>query len=323
MIVTFPERQDLPPEHPCWFKPNYWGMYAAAVKEQLFAAGYDIRRPEHPEPGIILRMREGERGVAAIFDYADQWHVDGLVKYARERTEIDVVFKHKLCGRALAEYRAYDRPLVPAGYFTAPSDDGTLEEPIAHREWFSENLARLRARRSRVGPNLPRSNLLMTRGSFHAAHVCPERERHFHRAIFQGEKGDVPWRRHMEDLADSAWLLNLCGPDNTIDRKVVEATLIGVPMISNDGLEDLLLPWGARFVHGKNVHFIKSTDEIVDIALGPRSIELSNEMRPAVLEVGRVAFDKASIGGWIARTMQSALNAMEIRDDIRHLKVSR
>lgn len=271
--ATFPRREDLCQDHPCNFKPVYYAMFAESVRGALVAAGISVSDPEEKEHGLVIRfaMSDGS-AVSALVDYADQVHVDGLVEHAmkEDHRRLDIVFKMKPCDRFSKEYEEFTErtglPILPWGYVIAPTHSGDPVECVQDREWFFANVLHLRAEHRKVIESGCGSPPLMTRGSFHALHHCPERRRFFDGRLFQGEKTEVAFRQHMLDVARSGAILNLCGPDNTIDRKVVEACAMGVPIISNDGLRDLRLPYGCRFSHGENVWFVNSAEEAISAA---------------------------------------------------------
>lgn len=309
--ATLPRIHQLVDEHPCKFKPVYYSMFVEPVRDALRAAGVEVEDPVSIERGVIARFEwpDGKR-CRVLVDYADQVHVDGLVRFAMEQPsgEFDLVAKMKPCDRFAQEYAEYPRPVVPWGYLIAPTHSGEALECIADRAWFLDALenehgtfsSSLREMQDQElsaggGPNL------VTRGVYHAKHHCPERMRFFDPELFDGEKTDVGFRDHIAKLARSGAMLNLCGPDNTIDRKVVEACAIGVPIVSNDGLKDLRLPWGRRFVHGENVWFVNSIEEVKRIARDG----LPRETRKVLSAGGRALYEAcfrpASVGQWMVQ----------------------
>lgn len=308
--VTIPRREELHPEHPCNFKPIYHAMFVEPVADALRAVGVEVEPAGRLERGVMLRFAFADRRhVNVLVDYADQVHVDGLVEFALNGGEpIDLLLKMKPCDRYGAEYAAWEAKhgcrVLPFGYVVAPTVNGEPDDCIDNRRWFHDNLADLRKvqdaaiREDRGG--------LMTRGSYHAMHHCPERRRFYDERLYQGEKTERPFVEHVLELAASRCMLNLCGPDNTIDRKVVEALAIGIPIVSNDGLKDLRLPWGRRFAHGENVLFVENVEQ----ALAWRSMDQAT--RRTLCHAGRelyeAVFAPRSLGHWMLKcAMEHAL----------------
>lgn len=312
IIVTVPRSDQLVPEHPCCktFKPIYYASFVEPIKAHLRAAGVEVLDAEKIERGVILRFTfpDGTK-TSAIVDYADQVHIDGLVKFAEG--EFDFVFKMKPCDRFEKEYDEYTRqtlrtgaletPIHPYGYVIAPTYTGDPDDCNANREWFMERLSSLRVIRDRS----PRWMLgtshsdLLTRGAFHAMGACPERQRLYDPDYDQGGK-DFDYQQHIREVASAGFVLNACGPDNTIDRKVVEFCAIGSVILSNDGLKDLRLPWGGRFVHGENVWFVSSPAEVKGAVA-----TMPEETRQKLIAGSRALWDRcfepASIGQWLIR----------------------
>lgn len=294
--VTVPCMDELVGEHPCRFKPIYYASYVTPVIEALKAVGLDPRPADRVERGVIVRFTfpDGRR-VGAIVDYADQTHVDGLVRYADG--EFDFVFKMKPCERHAAEYDAAKWPILPWGYLIAPANTGEPADCDEERRWFVRSLGELRKIQDRAG----HADGLMTRGSFHAMHHCVRRRQFFDAAYFQGEKWEVPFRQHMEDVARAGALLSLSGPDETIDRKVVEALAIGVPLVSDDGILDLMLPWGGRFVDGENVYIVRTVNEVRLVAAEGLPPQTRARLREGQRALYARSFDPQSIGLWMLK----------------------
>jgi len=298
--VTLPQREELVHEHPCWFKPIYYASYVEPIKDALHAVGVDVEPAGREERGVILRFEwpDGVR-VAAIVDYADQVHIDGLVKYASG--DFDFVFKMKPCERFAAEYDIYPQRVHPWGYLIAPANSGDPEECNADRAWFHANLVALRRMQEKrlQGASDFTGATLLTRGAYHAMHHCERRRNFFDESLFQGEKTERSFKEHIGDLARSGAMLNLCGPDVTIDRKVVEACAIGVPLVSDDGLRDLRLPWGKRFVHGENVWFVENVAQVKVIARDGLPEDLRRKLSAGGRELYDACFAPVAIGQWM------------------------
>ena len=296
--VTLPLGDQLVDEHPCTFKKVYYAMFVEPVRDALRAVGIEPEPAPQVERGVIARFEwpDGKR-CRVLVDYADQVHVDGLVKFAEG--EFDLVAKMKPCDRFAKEYDAYHKPIVPWGYLIAPTHSGEVKECMEDRRWFFGDLDSLRTYQDLALASGTSGTKLVTRGAFHAMHHCPERQRFFDPELMQGEKTDRNFREHMREVALSQAILNLCGPDNTIDRKVVEACAIGVPIVSNDGLKDLRLPWGRRFVHGDNVWFVNSTAEVKQIMVEGLPLEVRRDLSAGGRALYEACFRPASVGHWM------------------------
>lgn len=307
IVVTVPRSDQLVKEHPCFFKPVYYAMFVEPIKDHLCAAGVEVRDAEKIERGVILRFTfpDGTK-TSAIVDYADQVHVDGLVKFAEG--EFDFAFKMKPCDRFDREYVEFSHPrhphgeppplkhaIYPYGYVIAPTYTGDPDDCNANREWFMTMLGNFRIDREQS----PNARNLLTRGVFHALGACPERQRLYDPDYDQGDKS-YDFRKHMHDVARAGFVLNACGPDNTIDRKVVEFCAIGSVILSNDGLKDLRLPWGGRFVHGENVWFVSSPAEVKStVASMPEDVR--QKLIAGSRELWDRCFEPAAIGQWLIR----------------------
>jgi hypothetical protein len=247
-------------------------------------------------------------------DYADDNHVNELVKWPEVDGKYDLIAKMKPCDRYAAEYDDWTArtgiPIVPWGYIIAPSEQENRQWTVDARAWFFNTLPELRAKQDATlvdGSIAGNGKRMMTRGAFHAPTVCPERRKFFDPDLFQGQKFEKTFRDHMVDVAESATILNLCGPDNTIDRKVVEACAIGVPIVSNDGLNDLRLPYGERFIHGENVWFVSSGQEIRNIHDNGMPLETRRRLSAGGRALYEKCFNPASVGKWmIAKARERA-----------------
>jgi len=311
ITVTVPRSDQLVPEHPCCktFKPVYYSMFVEPIKEHLAAVGCDVRDAEQVERGVILGFTfpDGAK-VRAIVDYADQVHIDGLVKFAEG--SFDFVFKMKPCDRFDREYyefmEATGRKVYPYGYVIAPTYQGDPDDCNANRKWFFEQLWWLRGLRDGTTGGMPLDMRppapivkLLTRGAFHAMGACPERQRLYDPDFDQGDKS-YDWKQHMVDVARAGFVLNACGPDNTIDRKVVEFCAIGSVILSNDGLKDLRLPWDGRFVHGENVWWVSSPAEVRD-AVATMSEEIRQKLIAGSRALWERCFAPEAIGSWLVK----------------------
>jgi hypothetical protein len=298
IVARVPRSDQLVAEHPCFFKPVYYAMFVEPIKDALRAAGCDVRDAEGIENGVIVQF-EFPDGVKtrAIVDYADQVHIDGLVKFAEGN--FDFVFKMKPCDRFTLEYEEYVRDanivsIYPYGYVIAPTYSGDPDDCNANRRWFFKELESLADyRRGRPSRNL------LTRGAFHAMNACPERQRLYDPDYDQGGK-DFDYQQHIREVAAAGFVLNACGPDNTIDRKVVEFCAIGSVILSNDGLKDLRLPWGGRFVHGENVWFV-STPQDVKTAVATMTEETRQKLIAGSRALWDRCFEPTSIGQWLLK----------------------
>lgn len=299
ITVTVPRHDQLVHEHPCWFKKVYYAMFVEPIKEHLASVGCEVRDAEQVERGVILRFTfpDGAK-VSAIVDYADQVHIDGLVKFAEG--SFDFVFKMKPCDRFSDEYVAWDnahagRSIYPYGYVIAPTYTGDPDDCNANRAWFMTMIGNYRINRVQT----PNARSLLTRGAFHAMGACPERQKLYDPDYDQGDKS-YDWKQHMVDVARAGFVLNACGPDNTIDRKVVEFCAIGSVILSNDGLKDLRLPWGGRFVHGENVWWVSSPAEVRDAVA-----TMPEETRQKLIAGSRALWERCfappAIGAWLVK----------------------
>jgi len=298
IVVTVPRHDQLVKEHPCFFKPVYYAMFVEPIKEHLAAVGCEVRDAEQVECGVILGFTfpDGAK-VRAIVDYADQVHIDGLVKFAEG--SFDFMFKMKPCDRFDREYVEYSdatkHAIYPYGYVIAPTYQGDPDDCNANRAWFMTMIGNYRINRAQT----PNARNLLTRGAFHAMGACPERQRLYDPDYDQGDKS-YDFRQHMEDVSRAGFVLNACGPDNTIDRKVVEFCAIGSVILSNDGLKDLRLPWGGRFVHGENVWWVSSPAEVRDVVAN-----MTEETRQKLIAGSRALWERcfapASIGAWLVK----------------------
>lgn len=275
-------------------------MFVEPVKDALRAAGCEVRDAEGPERGVIVQF-EFPDGIKtrAIVDYADQVHVDGLVDFALG--EFSFVFKMKPCDRFADEYAQRAFPIYPYGYIIGPTYSGDPDECVANRKWFFDNLGGLRTMRYKADQGATDfvGTKLLTRGAFHAMGACPERQKLYDPSYDQGGK-EFDYRQHIREVARAGFVLNACGPDNTIDRKVVEFCAIGCVILSNDGLADLRLPWGGRFVHGENIWFVKTPADVLT------AVATMDEATRQRLIAGSRAlwdrcFDPASIGAWMLK----------------------
>lgn len=309
--VTIPNREELDAAHPCSFKAIYYASYVEPIKDALRAVGVEPEPAGRAERGITLRFEfpDGKR-VAAIVDYADQVHVDGLVKFARG--DFDFVFKMKPCDRFEHEYVANPERIYPWGYLIAPANTGEPEDCNAERHWFfnqalchgwgephDDSLRYVQECVQKYPDTAARH--LVTRGSYHAMHHCERRRLFFDDSLFQGEKSEMAYREHIRDVARSEAMLNLCGPDVTIDRKVVEACAIGVPIVSDDGLRDLILPWGRRFVHGENVWFVENLQQVKQIAKEGLPAETRARLSAGGIALYDACFAPVAIGQWMLK----------------------
>jgi hypothetical protein len=323
IVAKIPRPDQLVPEHPCFFKPVYYAMFVEPIKDALRAAGCDVRDADRHQRGVVIQFEFPDgASTRAIVDYADQVHIDGLVKFAEG--EFDFVFKMKPCDRFGLEYAEYQcqigwRPepepqrhrIYPYGYVIAPTYSGDPDDCNANRKWFFENLWWLRGIRDRstggmpmelhdlYGGLIPPPVKLLTRGAFHAMHACPERQRLYDPEYDQGGK-DFNYKQHIYEVASAGFVLNACGPDNTIDRKIVEFCAIGSVILSNDGLKDLRLPWGGRFVHGENVWFVNSPAD-VKTAVATMPEETRQKLIAGSRALWDRCFDPSSIGAWLLR----------------------
>jgi hypothetical protein len=294
IIARVPRRDQLVAEHPCFFKPVYYAMFVEPIKDALRAAGCEVRDAEGMEKGVIVQF-EFPDGVKtrAIVDYADQVHIDGLVKFAEGN--FDFVFKMKPCDRFYDEYAEMEfGPIYPYGYVIAPTYSGDPDDCNANRRWFFNELESLADyRRGRPSRNL------ITRGAFHAMNSCPERQRLYDPDYDQGGK-DFDYQQHIREVAAAGFVLNACGPDNTIDRKVVEFCAIGSVILSNDGLKDLRLPWGGRFIHGENIWFVSTPADVKNAVA-----TMDEATRQKLIAGSRALWDKCfeptSIGQWLLK----------------------
>jgi hypothetical protein len=302
ITARIPSREQLHHEHPCFFKPVYYAMFVEPIKDALRAAGCDVRDADRPQRGIVIQFEfpDGAK-VGGIVDYADQVHVDGLVDFALG--EFEFCFKMKPCDRFAAEYYARAFSIYPYGYVIAPTYSGDPDDCNANRKWFFENLRWLRGLRDgSTGGGITSQNKperLLTRGAFHAMHACPERQRLYDPEYDQGGK-DFDYRQHMQDVARAGFVLNACGPDNTIDRKVVEFCAIGSVILSNDGLADLRLPWGGHFVNGENFWCV-SSPAYVKYAVATMDEATRQRLIAGSRALWDKCFDPASIGQWLLK----------------------
>jgi hypothetical protein len=281
------KRSDMATSHPLFYKPEqeYWSSYTGPVRRALAAVeGLKVIPPKNPLDVFALTWEfNGKlaRTGVCYSDYPDLgiWRdVEGLdaifkMKHHPDRTEGQV-----------------DVPVFAGGFCLAVGAGG------GDTGKFLEDLEELRRQKD----NLPQARGPYFNKGFFREFAVPLLNRQEWGRYFNEEHGWAPQGNFLEALMTHACMLNVCGHGNSIDRKVVEACALGVIMISDRGLESLALPWGERFVHGRNIWFVDSPEE---------AARAPEEMTPAdvvVLRDGaRDLFDKCfapkPMGHWYLR----------------------
>ena len=243
--------------------------------------------PQNHTPNTwLLRLDYPDIGsVKAAIDYTD---TTGLWTQP-ERGSCDLLFKLKYSSRSTGTYQELERkgiPVAPGGYVLAP--DGNLGNVNA--DYLLANLDRLRAIQRLEEP----TDKFLTAYAYRAKESCPERQ-----ALFSPKWANQPkWPfvQYAEKIARSRFVLNGCGPHGSIDRKVVEFCAVGAAILSGRGLEDLVLPNCGRFLHGKNVWFV---DTIQDI---DKALRMDENQRRTLVDGSTVLFDRVFsrkiMGNW-------------------------
>jgi hypothetical protein len=185
----------------------------------------------------------------------------------------------KYCERARASYaqeEARGVRVIPGGYIVAPGSSFGVGAVAPSRALFLSSINALRSARDDATTRREYAHNLLTVGAFHARNRCPERAGPYTSSLYQGERNAMKPGDYFHAIARSRCVLNLCGPENTIDRKVVEFCGVGAAIISNRGLSDLVLPRGYRFTHGHNIIYADGAPCISRWADDiPRELELS------------------------------------------------
>ncbi len=261
-IVSPRSRDDLSPEHPLRDRPRYWDTYAAGLVRALSLLGRPVVSPEVPEPfdgshtfRTTWRFSGGARCVLGV-NYSD---------YGPESMDpVDGLMAMRWHPNRKANRRFAQR-VFPAGF---PLSIGWSR---ADPESFLTDLPRLRRLKDETSQE---QRVYFNRGHFRTGDGFSTPDRFPNRWRFEAallemgmamppEVDAAPWH---QSIASNAWALTLCGEGNSIDRKVVELCAIGTGIFSDRGLEDLLLPWGSRFVHGENILFVDDPAEMLRLA---------------------------------------------------------
>jgi len=245
-------------------RPFYWTCFIEPAIEALELHGVQVTERAHDLPAPVIEFDFGSSTCVALLDYSDfPEFVEPWSTYlADEKNRCDVVLKMKYCTRFQREYDACRSKVMPVGYIVGPDS----KNMTADRAWLVEHAREVRLRALEDGLKY----LFDLDGVFHAQSVSPERarfmdaameavreEKYRHHTSIANVKGKrTEFRQHIANVAAGRFALNVCGPQNTIDRKVVEYCALGMPIISNRGLDDLVLPNGHRFEHGANVWFV-------------------------------------------------------------------
>lgn len=253
--IVFPlTRDDFHKEHPCYYKPvnEYFGTYVRSILYALQNLGIPIKKPEKPRGYLIDWEFEDGKVVTMGIDYSDYPdytpfdYLDGIMK-----------MKYHPARYSKEERTKYARyGTFPGGFCFAVGGGG-----IDTRPFLKNEIPRFREIRDKDKP----IDQIYTRMAFRLFAV-PLENRVTFREYFKdgGFGGAVPHQQYVFELSRYKWILNVCGNGWSIDRKVVEACAVGAAIISDRGLEDLLLPWNERFVHGENIWFVDSPEEAVE-----------------------------------------------------------
>lgn len=250
-ITTAVKKADMAEAHALFYKPEseYWHGYASGFLRAIHAVGVPVRAPDTPQVQFVSTWRFGdgtrEKTVTlghCYDDYGpnpDGWRgVDGLLAMRWHPPRF--------------ADRNYSCPVWGAG-FPLSVGAGSYD----HDTFIREDLPALRHIKD---GSRQVDDLFFNVASFRkfGGRGYPNRDafkRNLSRHIYSHVKFQKApaWLR---GIATHRWALNVCGNGNSIDRKVPILCAIGTAIISDRGLEDLALPNGCRFEHGKNIWFI-------------------------------------------------------------------
>ncbi|MEO7728798.1 MAG: hypothetical protein ABIS45_16220 [Burkholderiales bacterium] len=292
---------DLVREHALNNRVEYWGNYGAFVARALLTLDIPVVAPEKPVDHFVIdwhfddggRLRTGVSysDFARIFD-------------AAEANGIQAMFKQR-CHPARATGATPPVPIAAGGFGLAvASTYGDNDAFIAH------DLPRLR----RIKDEEPQATtVFFNSGHFRTVgKTAPDNypnRRSFGAALSGGPV--QPSGLWHENVARSAWVLNLCGSGNSIDRKVVELCAIGCAIVSDRGLEDLELPYGKRFVHGENVWFVDEPQELQDV-LEEVPREVWRRLVDGSRDLYETCFRPAALGRWYLSVAQEWGNRLRL-----------
>lgn len=306
-IVCPRSSEDFCPDHPLRAHPRYWDTYAAGLVNALGLLGRPVVSPDAPEPyeGLhafrtIWRFSGGARCVLGV-DYSDHGPRGSMAA-------IDAVMAMRWHPQRKADIRFAHR-VFPAGF---PLSIGwSRGDPDA----FLRDLPRLRRLKDETSQ---RPSVYFNRGHFRTVDGFRIPDRFPNRARFEQtllEMGmamtpEVESAQWHQCIAANAWALNLCGEGNSIDRKVVEMCAIGTGLFSDRGLEDLMLPWGGRFIDEENILFVDDPAEMLE-----RAANTDHARWRRLVDGSRAVFDHAlspsRIADWFLHCAVSAVEGTD------------
>lgn len=252
-IVCPLRNTDFIAEHPLNNRDEYWGTYGAFVPRALQTLGIPVVAPAKPAENFVIEWFFDDGGCLRTgVSYSD------FARIFDSSTGVDAIFKQR-CHSTRAADAMPPIPVAPGGFGLA------VASSYGDNDIFiSKNLPRLRQIKDQ---EMQATTIFFNAGHFRTVGVTgPDNypNRRWFREALDG--GPVqPSGLWLESAARSAWVLNLCGSGNSIDRKVVELCAIGCAIVSDRGLEDLELPYGKRFVHGENVWFVDDPEDLLAV----------------------------------------------------------
>jgi len=300
MIINFPMRDEIPKDVQLGRRDAYYYTYVWPIYQMLqLLPDVDMQpwggiQQEVLPDGCHYRMRwtlDGQSYLVGVdfTDGRDMW-------LDPEKTrDLLVLFKFKHCERGRPTYDAAHCPVVPGGYITAPATAG--DDSVANA--FLNGLPLSRFIRDSQEP----VEGLYVRHVFNASAVCPARRR-FHGQIPEsirqlGSEGKkVRFDVHMREAARARCVLNLSGPEETIDRKLVEYAAVGSAIISDRCVHDLNLPYGFRFVHKENIYFVDEPSELEEAVEWCSKTANWEQLVRGSRELYDVALSRASMAEW-------------------------
>lgn len=266
-IVSPMAAVDFVPAHPLRFKARseYFSTYVPTVIRAIQTIGVPVIRAPGLLRDFVLEWDFGPelQVVRTLVDYSDYFYQRGPI--LGEPVHGSFKYKHHpsraLTAKPEAPVSMETTYPVVAGGFPLSLGAGTGDTD----RFLVEVLPVLRERKD-TPPQAP--GLFFNDSHFRkfagqkGPYQSPNRPRFA--AAFDGKGlGKLTPQEYMEGIASHRWFLNVCGNGYSIDRKVVEACAIGTGIVSDRGLEDLELPWGGRFIHGENILFVDSPEEVI------------------------------------------------------------
>jgi hypothetical protein len=296
-IVTPWHPTDFADDHELRAKgAHYWDSYARHVVVALEMLGVPVVAPKDREAGpndwrLRWRFAEGEVATAVLYSdvptQVDAWAL-----------EADLIFKMRFHPLRMSSQNP------PEGTESTPIVAGGFGMGI---RYDPKQIVHWRAIRNDDELQIP--ELLYTAGTFRMMHhaspdTYPNRQR------FKEALPPRPRRMSLDDWLDAIpryrFVLNLCGSGNSIDCKVAQFCAAGAAIISDTGLEDLLLPWGETFRHGENIWFVDSPEEALEIVES-----MPDVVWRQLVEGSRALFDRCfrpeALGAWYRHCAEEAL----------------